>query len=365
MFTGINNHAGALVTAIVALTGAATLHTGAAAADPNQDDQFLALLEKKEIPVLANAPRVIAAAHKVCRKLDGGMPVNDIMDGLRNDAYNTDPTVRLYPARVETTMTRFISASVEIYCPYHHSKIAAIMANPVPGSYEPTNRVAAHMHIAVDSRSDLREPPPALDTTNTSAAWQESTGTGTVRLPPSIHGGVLVAGRYGDDRTGYDVHGTVLTSLIGVVPMGDPLLPNPPPMPAPPPPTAQILTPPPPIAAPPPPPQQPPPPPQQPPPPQEPPPPPPQEPPPPPPQELPPPPQELPPPPQEPPPPPQQVQPPADAPQPGGAAGSGGTGDGGSGSGGSGSGGGGSAGSGGGGPVKPPPGPPGVIRLAP
>ncbi|MXI80216.1 DUF732 domain-containing protein, partial [Mycobacterium tuberculosis] len=35
--------------------------------------------------------RCIDAAHKVCRKLDGGMPVNDIVDGLRNDAYNIDP----------------------------------------------------------------------------------------------------------------------------------------------------------------------------------------------------------------------------------------------------------------------------------
>ncbi|WP_204803389.1 DUF732 domain-containing protein [Mycobacterium riyadhense] len=365
MYTGTTSHASALVTAIVALTGAAMLHGGAAAADPNQDDQFLALLDEKEIPVLANAPRVIAAAHKVCRKLDGGMPVNDIMDGLRNDAYNSDPTMRLYPARVTTTITRFITASVEIYCPYHQSKVASIRANLAPGWTEPTHRVAAYTHNAVNSGSDLRGPPPASETTNTPAACQEPTGTGTVRLPHSIHGGVLVAGRFRDDRTDYDVPGTMLTSLIGVVPAGDPLFPNPPPIPAPPPPTAQILTPPPPIAAPPPPKQSPPPPPQEPPPPPQEPPPPPQEPPPPP-QEPPPPPQEPPPPPQEPPPPPQDAKPPADAPQPGGAAGSGGTG--GSGTGGGGIGGGGGGGNDGGGPVKPPPArpnPPGVIRLAP
>lgn len=62
-------------------------------------------------------PRVIDAAHKVCRKLDGGMPVNDIVDGLRNDAYNIDPVMRLYPVRLTTTMTRFISAAVEILLP--------------------------------------------------------------------------------------------------------------------------------------------------------------------------------------------------------------------------------------------------------
>lgn len=117
MFTGIASHAGALGAALVVLIGAAILHDGPAAADPNQDDRFLALLEKKEIPAVANVPRVIDAAHKVCRKLDGGMPVNDIVDGLRNDAYNIDPVMRLYPVRLTTTMTRFISAAVEIYCP--------------------------------------------------------------------------------------------------------------------------------------------------------------------------------------------------------------------------------------------------------
>lgn len=87
MFTGIASHAGALGAALVVLIGAAILHDGPAAADPNQDDRFLALLEKKEIPAVANVPRVIDAAHKVCRKLDGGMPVNDIVDG-----YATMPT---------------------------------------------------------------------------------------------------------------------------------------------------------------------------------------------------------------------------------------------------------------------------------
>ncbi len=43
MFTGITSHTGALVTAVVVLTGAALLSGGAAAADPGQDDQFLAL----------------------------------------------------------------------------------------------------------------------------------------------------------------------------------------------------------------------------------------------------------------------------------------------------------------------------------
>ncbi|WP_139822439.1 DUF732 domain-containing protein, partial [Mycobacterium lacus] len=72
MFT---NLAGALVAAVVVLTGGAILRGGTAAADPNQDEQFLALLNEKEIPAVANVPSVIAAAHKVCLKLDAGMPV--------------------------------------------------------------------------------------------------------------------------------------------------------------------------------------------------------------------------------------------------------------------------------------------------
>ncbi|RFZ21381.1 hypothetical protein VIMS_00499 [Mycobacterium marinum] len=329
MFTGITSHAEALVAAIVVLTGAAILPSGAAAAEPNQDDQFLALLDKKEIPAIANVPRVIAAAHKVCRKLDSGMPADDLLDGLRNDAYNIDPMMRQEPARLTTTMTRFITAAVQIYCPHHQSKMVSIKASPAPGSNQPTHRVAANTHNAVNSGSDLREPRLELDMTSMPTAWQEPTGIGTVQLPHLLDGGVFVAGHYRDGRSNFDPHDTTLASLIGTVPAGDPLLPNPA-IPAPPPPTAQILSPPPPIAAAPS--SQPP-------------------------QELTPPPQ----PPQEPPPPPQEVAPPADAPSPGGAADSGGI---------VGNGGGGSGGSGGGGgaPAEPSPGQPmapGFIGLAP
>lgn len=181
MFTGIASHAGALGAALVVLIGAAILHDGPAAADPNQDDRFLALLEKKEIPAVANVPRVIDAAHKVCRKLDGGMPVNDIVDGLRNDAYNIDPVMRLYPVRLTTTMTRFISAAVEIYCPNHHSKMAFAMANFEPGSNEPTHRVAASTRSAVNSGSDLRAS--VSDMTIMSPGWREPTGAMLASAP--------------------------------------------------------------------------------------------------------------------------------------------------------------------------------------
>jgi uncharacterized membrane protein YgcG len=286
-FTGMTTHAGALVTAIAVLTGAAILRGGAAVADSNQDEQFLALLDKEGIPAVSGVPSLIYTAHKVCRKLDAGMRADDLVDAMVNDAYGIDPPERLYASgRLARTEARFITAAVEAYCPDDQSKIASIMANPAAGWNEPTQRVAPSTHNAVNSGGDLREPPPA-----------------------------------------FDVHGTVLVSLIGAVPSSEITDPSPPQPPAPPPPAAHVQTAPRPIAAPPRPIQSP-----------------------------------LPP--QQPPPPPQQPPPPVVDPQPGGAAGSGGGGGNGSG----GNGGGGAGGSGGGRPAEPspePPMPPGFVTLAP
>jgi uncharacterized membrane protein YgcG len=323
MFTGTTSHSGALVTTIVVLTGTAILRGGAAAADSNQDDQFLALLDKKGIPALENVPSLIDTAHNVCRELDAGMPADGLVNAMVNRAYDIDSTERLYPpGRLARTEARFITAAVEAYCPYDQSKIASIMANPALSSNESTHRGAAYMHNAVNSGSDLREPPPALDMINMSAAWQQPAGIGAVRLPHLMDGGVFASGRYGGNRSDCDAHGPALASLIGAVPSGEFTQPNPPQIP---PPAAQIQTPHRPMA-PPPPPKQPPPPPKQ------------------------------------PPPPPQQVEPPAVGPQPGGAAGSGGGGSTG------GNGGGSTGGNGGGAPAEPSPAPsmpPGFVRLAP
>jgi hypothetical protein len=328
MFTGTTSHSGALVTAIVVLTGTAIVHGGAAAADSNQDDQFLALLDEEGIPALYNVPSLIDTAHNVCRILDAGMPADDLVDAMVKTAYGIDPKESRYPpGRLARTEARFITAAVEVYCPYDHSKIASIMASPAPGRNEPTDRVGAYTHNAVKSGGDLREPPPALETINMPTAWQQPTGVGAVRLPHLMDGGVLVAGRYSDDRLDCDAHGPVLASLIGAVPSGEVTQPDPPQIPAPPPP-AQIRIPHPPMAAPPPP-------------------------------------RQPPPPPREPPPPPHQVKPPAVGPQPGGAGGSDGTGGIGDGTGGIG---GGTGGAGGNGPAEPPPTPlmpPGFVRLAP
>jgi Protein of unknown function (DUF732) len=309
MFTSITSHAGALVTAIVVLTGGAVLGGGPAAADP-QDDQFLALLDQQEIPALDNAESLIAVAHRVCGKLDGGMPVDALVDAMRNNAYDQDPRARLFPHRITRTMTRFITAAVEAYCPYDQSKIASIEANPAPLPNERMYGVAAYTHTAVNSKSVLRERLPALGTINMLAAWQEPMGTRGVVMDD----GVVVAGRYGDGRLDCHARGTVLASLIGPVPSGETSAPDPSQIPEPPPPTAQNLTPPRPIAAPPPAAKQ------------------------------------APPPPKQPPPPPEQAEPPAVAPPPGGPPG------------------GDTGGNGGAGPAEPspaPPMPPGRVRLAP
>jgi hypothetical protein len=318
MFTGTTSHSCALVTAIVMLSGTAILRGGAAAADSNQDDQFLALLDQEGIPALDGVPSLIDTAHKVCRILDAGMPADDLVDAMVNTAYGIDPKERRYPpGRLARTEARFITAAVEAYCPYDHSKIASIMANPASGWNEPTHRVGAYTHNAVDSGGDPREPPPPLDMINISAGWQQPTGVGAARLPHLMDSGVFASGRYGDDRSDCDARGPVLASLIGAVPSEEITQPDPPQIPAPPPPAAQIRIPHPPMAAPPPR--------------------------------------------KQPPPPPQQVEPPAVGPQPGDAGGSNGTG-------GIGDGTGGTGGAGGNGPAEPPPTPPmppGFVRLAP
>ncbi|WP_082939652.1 DUF732 domain-containing protein [Mycobacterium sp. 852014-50255_SCH5639931] len=201
MLTRTTNHARALVTAIVVLTGVAMLPHGAAAADPNPDDQFVALLDQKGIPALENVPSLIATAHRICRQLDGGMPVDGVVADMKERAFNANSGGGQYPPdRVNRTIARFISAAVEAYCPNDQPKIASLqaMANPVPGSSESTPRSTSNPYIAASSWSDLREPQ----------------------------------------------------STVRMVPLGETGQPDPPQLPPPPPPTAQILTPPAPVATP-------------------------------------------------------------------------------------------------------------------
>lgn len=213
-----------LVAGIVVLTTAAILLAGAALADPNQDARFMALLNEQGIPAIKNTPTLFVVAHRVCRELDGGMPVNDVVDEMREKSFNAYPVERLYPPdRVRRTETRFIIAAVQAYCPNDQSKVVSLMANLVSGSNQPTHPVAAHEHNAVNRGSDSPKPPSALAMIT------------------------MAAGGYA--RSDHDTHVEMLAPLIPAVPAGE-IVPNPPQIPAPPS-AAQIETPPPPIAAPP------------------------------------------------------------------------------------------------------------------
>ena len=123
MRTGIASLASALVSASVALI-AATICAGPAGADPSQQqDQFLALLQQEQIPAIDNIPGLVNRAHEICAELDGGTSVEDVVSDEMNSAYGDNPGLRLYPARVRRTATRFVTASVDVYCPSHQGQL--------------------------------------------------------------------------------------------------------------------------------------------------------------------------------------------------------------------------------------------------
>jgi len=153
MFSGIIRQLPAAVTAVVFLISAAVLPGHTAAADPDQDQKFFDLLGQKEIPPVDNANSLIETAHKACSKLDGGMSVGDLVDLIRNNGYNENPLTRLNPSdRITRTITQFIVASVEAYCPYDRAKIASIAAYRATPSGEPMYRVTEYAHHVVASR---------------------------------------------------------------------------------------------------------------------------------------------------------------------------------------------------------------------
>src|SRR5271170_246407 len=196
MFSGIARHARALVTATAVLTGAAILAGGTAAADPSQDDKFLALLFDQDIPPIDNATSLIATAHKACSELDGGMSVDELVDLIRNNGFNADWRSRLDPPdRVTRTINRFITAAVQAYCPYDEGKIASIAAYPATRSSDPAYRVTAYTHKAVNSERDRRKSPSPLPIVDAPAASQETTGSDAVQLPLLMDGNVFVARR--------------------------------------------------------------------------------------------------------------------------------------------------------------------------
>jgi Protein of unknown function (DUF732) len=117
MFTGITTHAGFLRTAIVVLTGATILRGGAASADPNQDDQFLALLSQQGIPAVSGIPDLIKTAHEVCGELNSGVPTGSVVEQWEDFANTVTPGAD--PGRLHRTAIRFVRASTGAYCPNH------------------------------------------------------------------------------------------------------------------------------------------------------------------------------------------------------------------------------------------------------
>jgi hypothetical protein len=116
--TGITSLADALASASVVLA-AAILCAGAASADPSQQDQFVALLEQDQVPMIDNLPALVARAHQICRELDGGASVYTVVDEEMNGIFAENPAYRQEAARVHRTAIRFIAVSAEVYCPSH------------------------------------------------------------------------------------------------------------------------------------------------------------------------------------------------------------------------------------------------------
>lgn len=131
MFSAIIRHVPAVVAAVALVATVAVAPCRTAMADPDQDQKFFDLLGQKEIPPVDNANSLIGTAKKVCAKLDEGMPAGELVELIRNNGFNENPLARLQPQdRITRTITQFINASVEAYCPYDRAKIASIGIGP-------------------------------------------------------------------------------------------------------------------------------------------------------------------------------------------------------------------------------------------
>jgi hypothetical protein len=157
MFSGIIRYLPAAVTAAAIISATTALPAGTAVADPtSQDQKFFDLLGEKDIPPVDNDNSLIVTAHKVCSKLDNGMSVDDMVDLMRNNGFNENPLTRLQPQRrVTATINRFITASVEAFCPYDKGKIASIAGYRTTRSADPVYTAAAYTRNAPASRGLL------------------------------------------------------------------------------------------------------------------------------------------------------------------------------------------------------------------
>ncbi|ORA11906.1 DUF732 domain-containing protein [Mycobacterium arosiense] len=192
MFTGItrstgvtsHGHFGTLVTAVLVLTGAAILRGGAAAADPNQDDQFLAFLDQEGIPALEGVPYLVDTAHKVCRAVDAGFSASQVVDAMVQFAYSQDPTERNYaPGRLARTEARFVRASVNAYCPYDRGKLASLVTDPASFSGKAQPRVVL-AHNVIPSGEIIQPIPPEIPSPPPPPAAHLRTPPQPIAAPP-------------------------------------------------------------------------------------------------------------------------------------------------------------------------------------
>ena len=116
--TGITSLADALVSASVVLT-AAIICAGAAGADPSQQDQFVALLEQDQIPLIDDLPALVARAHQICGELDRGASIETVVNEQMNAVFEENPAYHQISNRVRRTAIRFIAVSADVYCPSH------------------------------------------------------------------------------------------------------------------------------------------------------------------------------------------------------------------------------------------------------
>lgn len=100
-----------------------TVCPGAASADPNQDAQFVALLAQQQIPATDNVPGLVYRAREICGELDHGASVQSAIDEEVNTAYAESPSLRLLAPRVTRTAVKFVTASVDVYCPSHQGEL--------------------------------------------------------------------------------------------------------------------------------------------------------------------------------------------------------------------------------------------------
>lgn len=112
----------ALVGASLVLT-AAIVCAGPAGADQSQQDQFVALLAQQQIPATDNVAGLVYRAHEICGELDRGASFQAAVDEEVNTAYAENPSLRAVGDRVTRTAVKFITASVDVYCPSHQGQL--------------------------------------------------------------------------------------------------------------------------------------------------------------------------------------------------------------------------------------------------